>query len=91
MILEAALLIEADWTDLVDEVWVTVAPERAVVERLRERNNLSEEEALRRIHSQLSNEERAKHGHIVIDTDCTLDEVKQKTQELWNSRVRERV
>lgn len=91
VILEAALLIEAEWTPLVDEVWVTLVDEKSAVARLGERNGLSEEDALLRIRSQLNNEERSKHGQVIIDTDCTLDEVKQKTQNLWNDRVEGKV
>ena len=83
VVLEAPLLVEAGWTSLVDEVWVTVAPESTVLRRLVERTALSEEEALARIRSQLPSEERAKHADVVINTDCDLDEVKRKVKELW--------
>jgi len=83
VILEAPLLVEAGWTSLVDEVWVTVVPEATVLGRIKERIGLSEEEALARIRSQLPSEERVKHADMVIDTDCALDEVKTKVKELW--------
>jgi len=82
-VLEAPLLIEAGWTSLVDEVWVTVASEATVLKRLREKMRLSEPEALARIHSQLPSEERVRHADAVIDTDCTLDELKERVKELW--------
>ena len=44
-VVEAAVLFEAGWDSLVDEVWTTNAPADAVVDRLRQRNGLSEEEA----------------------------------------------
>ena len=83
VVLEVPLLLEAGWTSLVDEVWVTVAPESTVLRRLRDRTGLSKLESLARIHSQLSSEERANHAYIVIDTDCSLDELKAKVKELW--------
>ena len=83
IVLEAPLLVEADWTSLVDEVWVTVAPKAAVLERIRERTGLFEEEAQARIRSQLSAEERIKHADVVIDTDCSLDELKARVAVLW--------
>ena len=82
-VLDAPLLIEAGWTSLADEVWVTTAPEAAVLKRLRKRMGLSEQESTARIHSQLTLEERKKHADIVIDTDCQLDELKAKVKELW--------
>jgi dephospho-CoA kinase len=83
VVLEAPLLIEAGWTSLADEVWVTVADQPAVLKRLREKLGLSEKESLARIHCQLSSEERVKHADMVIDTDCSLDELKAKVGELW--------
>ena len=83
-VLEAPLLIEANWTSLVDEVWVTVASEATVLKRLQERTGLSKEESLARIRSQLPSEERIKCADVVINTDCSLDEVKTRVKELWD-------
>jgi len=83
VVLEASLLIEANWTSLVDEVWVTVAPEATVLKRLQKRASLSTPESLARIHSQMPNEERLKGADVVIDTECDLDELKEKVKELW--------
>jgi len=83
VVLEAAVLIEAKWTDLVDEVWVAVAPEEVAVKRLQNRGGLSEAQARARIRSQLSSEERVMHADVVIDTDCELVEVRAKVEELW--------
>ena len=91
VVLEAAVLIEAGWTDLVDEVWVTIAPEETVLKRLQNRGGLSEEEARARIRSQISSEERAKHADVIIDTDCELSEVEARVEELWHRLERERV
>jgi len=86
VVLEAPLLIEAGWTSLVDEVWVTVASESTVLRRLKERTGLSQAESLARIRSQLSPEERIKHADVVIDTDCSLDELKARVGELWEKQ-----
>ena len=85
LVLEAAVLIEAGWTDLVDEVWVTIAPEQVVIKRLQERGGLSEEQARARIRSQIPADERAKHADIIIDTDCELSEVRARVEELWET------
>ncbi len=83
VVIEAVLLIEARWTNIVDEVWVTVAPEETVLKRLQNRSGLSEEQARARIRAQLSSEERAKYGDVVINTDCDLNEVRATVDELW--------
>ena len=83
VVLEAPLLLEAGWTSLVDEVWVTTASEATVLKRLRERTGLSEKESLARIRSQLPAEKRVKHADVVINTDCSLEELKAKVKEFW--------
>ncbi len=83
VVLEAAILIEANWTPLVDEVWVTTAHESAVLERLKKQRGLAEEQTLSRIRSQLSNEERLKHADVVITNEGNIGEVRARVKELW--------
>jgi len=83
VVLEAAVLIEANWTSLVDEVWVTVAPEAMVLERLKGQRGLAEEQTLARIRSQLSSEERVRHADVIINNDGDLAELRVKVKELW--------
>jgi len=85
VVLEAPLLIEAGWSSLVDEVWVTAAPEPTVLRRLKERPGLSEQQSLARIHAQLPSEERIKHADVVINNDGDLDELRVKVKRLWQA------
>ena len=88
VVVEAALLIEAGWSPLVDEIWVTTSPERLVVERLQKRNGLSEEAIRARIASQMPQEERVKHAAEVIENSSTLSELKIRVQQLWEHRAK---
>ena len=88
VVVEAALLIEAGWTSLVDEVWVVHSPEELAVQRVRSRNNLPEEEIRRRIRSQLPFEERAKHAQVIIDNVGTIEALRQEVAEQWSRRVK---
>ncbi len=88
VVLEAPLLVEASTKgasliELVDEVWVTVASEATVVRRLEERSDLSREQALARIESQLSSRERIKRADVVINNDGDLGDLKAMVEELW--------
>jgi len=83
VVLEAPLLLEAGWTSLADEVWVTTAPEATMLKRLEERTGMSQAESLTRIRSQLPSAERVRHANVVINTDCDLDELRSKVKELW--------
>ncbi len=86
VVLEAPLLVEANWLDLVDEIWVAKASEANAIKRCRERSGLPEAQARARIASQLSSEEKAKYADVVIDTNVTLTEVEARVKELWQER-----
>ena len=86
-VLEAALLIEAKWTPLVNEVWVTVSPEMDVISRLQEHNNLDENAARSRINSQMPQAERVNHANVTIENNGTLEDLSSEVQYLWNTRV----
>lgn len=83
IVLEAALLIEANWLDLVDQVWVTSATEATMVQRCRERSGLSEEQAWARLTAQMPPQERIKYADIIIDTETSLDEVRAQVETHW--------
>jgi len=87
VVLEAAVLIEAKWNDLVDQIWVTIAPEEKVIDRLQNRIGLSEEQARARIAAQLPTAEKIKHADVVIDTDCDLADLGIKVLGLWEEIV----
>jgi len=87
VVLEAAVLIEAGWIPITDQVWVvTVAPEIAR-QRVMERNGLTAEQADARINAQLTDEERATHAQVIIDNSCTLDELKQRVTAKWEKLI----
>jgi dephospho-CoA kinase len=85
VVLEVVLLIEAKWTDLVDEVWVIIASEDKVVNRLKQQRGMSKEEILVRISSQMSNDERVKYADVVIRNDDDIDKLKLNIKELWEN------
>jgi dephospho-CoA kinase len=84
IVVEAAVLIEANWQPLVDQVWVVVASEPVVVERLAKQRSLSPEQVRPRIAAQLSNDERLKHAHVVIRNDGSIEEVRAAVQQAWD-------
>jgi len=90
IIVEAPLLLEVGWKSLVDEVWVTSASEATVIKRLKEQKGLSETQSLARIRTQLTDEERIRQADVVIDTDCALDELKERIEALWR-KLRSRI
>jgi dephospho-CoA kinase len=82
-VLEAALLFEARWDDLADEIWVTAAPPEIAAKRVAVRSNLDEAQVMERIRSQLSTEERVKRANCVIDTSGDMEQTRRETLERW--------
>ncbi len=87
-VLEAAIMIEAGWTDMCDELWVTEASEADAISRLQSRNGLTEEQAKQRINAQLSNEERADEADVLLQNTGTIEELRIRVGELWHARIR---
>jgi dephospho-CoA kinase len=90
IVLEAAVLIEAGWQDLCDEVWVVTAPPKVVMERLIARNGLSEEAALSRINAQMSARERAEYADVKIDNSGTEDQLRSRVDRAWKALLERR-
>ena len=75
VVLEAAVLIEAGWEDLGDEVWVvTVEPETAIA-RCMARDGLERAAVEQRLAAQLTNEGRTTHAHRVLTNDASENEL----------------
>ncbi len=82
-LLEAAVLLEAGWQDMVDEIWVTTVEPDLAVARLAERNGMDEAAARARIDSQLSNEERIAAASVVIENNGTREELADGIEAAW--------
>ncbi|MGB9769550.1 MULTISPECIES: dephospho-CoA kinase [Caldisericum] len=83
VIVDAAILIEANWDRFVDEVWVVYTPKELQVRRLMERENIDKELALERVSSQMPIEEKIKRANVVIDNSGDFNELRNKVLELW--------
>ncbi len=90
-VVEAAVLFEAGWETLVDEVWTTVAPDDAVIERLRQRSGLSAQESTKRINSQMPSQDRIRRSDVVIENASDLDTLRRQVKTLWENRVKGKV
>ncbi len=88
-VLEAAVLFEAGWERLVDEVWAVTTSEDVSIERVRRRDGLSDEQVRARMSAQLSAEEKAAKADRVIANDGTLEELEETVRRLWREVVEE--
>ncbi len=85
VVLEAAVLIEADWVPITDQVWVVVVSPEVARQRIIERNGLTAEQADARINAQLSNADRVQRAQVVIDNSGTLDELRERVDAAWQA------
>lgn len=83
-VIEAAVLLEAGWNNIVDEVWLTVCERETQIERIMDRNNLSREEAENRLFAQSSSEEKMKKSDVIIDTSGPKEQTKRFIEMQYN-------
>ena len=81
---EAAILLEAGWRSLVEQLWVVVATEDVVIARLQAYKNMPEDQARARIKAQMSNDERIAQADTVIWNNAALPELRQAVEAAWH-------
>ncbi len=88
IVLEAAVLIEAGWQSLVDEVWVTIVDRQIAVQRASRRDGVDASAIEDRIDAQLSNQARCAEADCVIDNNGDeaqlIEQLKAPWQRLQN-------
>ena len=84
VIIDAALLVEGNYLDLIDKLLVVYCKEDVQIQRIINRDLCSKEEALSRINSQLSQEEKISYADYKIDNSGSYDELKKRAYEFIN-------
>lgn len=81
--LEATLLIEACWLDLVNNVWLVTTPETIIRRRLEKHPRFNNEQLTMRLKAQLPVSEKMKYADEVIHNDGDMAHLAAKVSELW--------
>jgi dephospho-CoA kinase len=84
--LDAALLIQTQMHKRVDFVWLVTARMETRIRRVMMRDALSRDEVLRRIRSQMSDDEMKQYANEVIENDGTLEELHNKVSALLSQQ-----
>jgi len=84
IVLEAAVLLEAGFAEMVDEIWLLESMHEDIYQRLEKRDGLDIASADMRLQAQLSNEEMEKKADLVIINNGTLEDLSQKAKDLYN-------
>jgi dephospho-CoA kinase len=87
IVIEAAILIEANWQPLFDEIWLVSASRDRVIERVERDRGLKPEQTDARIRAQLPDAERRKFASAVIRNDGTLEELRVAVTRLWQDAL----
>ncbi len=87
LIIDAALIYEAKMDRLMDKIIVVYINEDEQVKRLIRRNNLSKEEALQRIKSQMPMKEKVKTADYVIDNSNSLNTTREQVEKIWQELI----
>jgi dephospho-CoA kinase len=88
IVVEAAILIEANWQPLFDEIWLVRALREQVVARIESQRGLKPAETEARIRAQLSDQERAKHATLVIENNGSIEELRELLKEVWAAALK---
>ena len=87
IVLEAAVLFEAGWQDLGDEVWVNIVDREVAIARAMARDGADRAAIERRLDAQISNADRIARADVVIDNNGTEEAMLARLRRHWQ-RVR---
>lgn len=82
VVIDAALLIEGGYLDILDKLIVITCKESIQISRIQLRDNLTKEQALSRMNSQMSQDEKIKYADYIIDNSGDTNNLKHKAEEL---------
>lgn len=83
----APLLIEANATDRVDEIWVVTVQPEVQLARLMARDDCNMEKAKQIIAAQMPLAEKERFGVVVIDNSSSLEATRHQVEEAWQQRI----
>lgn len=89
VVLEAAVLLEAGWQDIVDEVWVVYADREQAIARAMARDGLDEAAVSARIDAQMTNEQRIEQSDVAFENATTAEALCERLDERWAAMMTE--
>ena len=81
IVLDLPLLFEKQYEELCEEIIVVYIPRKLQLERLIKRNQYTKQEALSRIDSQLSIEEKRKRATVLLDNQGTIQQLYHQVEQ----------
>ena len=87
VVLEAIALCESGSADMCDVIVAVRAPRELRISRIMTRDNLSEEKAMARVNSQKADEYYVQQATFVLNTDKSIEDVREDVRQLWERVV----
>jgi dephospho-CoA kinase len=88
VVVEAAVLVEAGWTALVDRIIVVMSEHSTQVQRLMGKLGLSVPQAEARVLAQLSSQERLRAADYRISGEAALEDTRRQVADVWRDLTR---
>ena len=87
VVVEAALLLQARWDALVDEVWLIAARPEVVEQRLMAQRGLDRAAIAARMRAQSGDAPSPAQVAVVVDNSGSVDALRAQITDLWQARV----
>lgn len=81
IVLDIPLLLEKDWQDKSDEVWLVYVPKKVQLERLKARDGITNDEAEKRLAAQMPIDDKKDLADVIIDNVGSLDLTREQVQQ----------
>ena len=88
VVLEAAVLLEAGWQDIGDEIWIITVERETAIQRSMKRDGVTRDAVEQRLKSQMTDEERARFAHRLISNDGDEPQLIQKLDAAWEDYLK---
>ncbi len=87
-VLNVPLLFETGMDVLCDETWTLAAPEDVQLQRILDRDGMTEEQARSRVESQMAMEDRNARATRVINSDRPIEKTRSELNQLYQQLIR---
>ena len=87
VVVEAALLIEADYLGILDELWLVWADDEVRLARVMSRDGATAEQAQARMRNQMPQAEKTKYASRIVHNNSDINDLRSELETVWQKFV----
>ncbi len=87
VVVEAALLIEADYLGILDELWLVWADDEVRLARVMSRDGATAEQAQARMRNQMPQAEKTKYARRIVHNNNDINDLRSELEAVWQQFV----